>query len=131
MNKKIVTLILIILISFSYLNIIVAVNTTLDDDNVTDYDMEIDNGKKDDTEPKVVENQTTEEKNTTDEKETDENQTDDKPKKNYITAKGNGNDIKFSDGFRGFRLNYKKSAASSGDEFIPASTSEASNSNTL
>lgn len=104
MNKKIVTLIIVILISFCFLSFVVAENFAYDDNNATDHDN----------------NQTT-----------DENKTDDGPDKNYIIAKGNGDDIKFSDGYRGFRLDYSKSPASSGDGFEHASTSKAANSNTL
>ena len=66
-----------------------------------------------------------------DKKTTNKDKTNDKSKKNYILAKGKGNDIKFSDGFRGFILDYSKSPASSGDEFKSVSTSKISNSNTL
>lgn len=107
MNKKIVTLIIVILISFCFLSIVVAENATHDDNHATDH-------------------------NTTDKnKITDKNKTDNGSKKNYILAKGNGNDIKFSDGFRGFRLDYSKPPASSGDEFKHVPTSKVSNSNTL
>ena len=107
MNKKIVTLILVILISFCFLGIVMADNVTHDDKNTTDHDKTIDNDKDVDKDKKI-------DKKTTDkDKKTDKSKTDDKSKKNYITAKGSGNDIKFSDGFRGFRLDYSKSPASS------------------
>ena len=106
MNKKIVILILVILISFCFLSIAVADNATHNDDH-TDHGKTIDKNKT-----------------------PDKNKTDNKTK-HYILAEGNGNNIKFSDGFRGFILDYSKSAASSGDEFKRASTSKASNSNTL
>lgn len=108
MNKKIVTLILVILISFCFLSIVVAENTAHDDINSSDHGKTIDKNKT-----------------------TDKNKSHDKSKKNYILAKGSGSDIKFSDGFRGFRLDYSKPSASSGDEFKHVSSSKASNSNTL
>ena len=120
MNKKIVTLILVILISFCFLSIVVADNATHDDNNTDDYDKTID--KDDDN----VKDNITDKKKTT-----DKNKMDDKSKKNYILAKGNENDITFSDGFRGFILDYSKSPASSGDEFKRVSTSKVGNSNTL
>ena len=120
MNKKIVTLILVILISFCFLSIVVADNATHDDNNINDHDQTID---EDDDNPNE---DTTDKKNTT-----DKNKIGVKSKKNYILAKGKGNNIKFSDGFRGFILDYSKSPASSGDKFKHASTSKASNSNTL
>ena len=125
MDKKIVTLILVILISFCFLSIVVADNATNDDNNTTDHDKTVDNDKIDDD--KHVDKNKTDDKNKT----KDKNKTDDKSKKNYILAKGKGNDIRFSDGFRGFRLDYSKPAASSGDEFKRVSASSASNSNTL
>lgn len=106
-----VTLILVILISFCFLSIVVADNATHDDKNTTHHDKPID-------------------KDTTDNK-TDTNKTDNKTKGNFIIAKGSGDDIRFSDGFRGFRLDYSKPAASSGDEFVRASASSAGNSHTL
>ena len=96
MNKKIVILIIVILLSFCFLSIAVADNATQDNNHTTD---------KNKTEPK--------------------HQT------NYILAKGNGNTITFSDGFIGFRLDYSKSPASSGDEFKRVPTSKVGNSNTL
>ena len=125
MNKKIVTLILIMLISFCFVSNVVAENATLDDNNGTDHDKTIDEDVDD--------------KNKTDDKDktTDKNKTDakdkktDKDKKNYIIAKGKGNNIKFSDGFRGFILDYSKSPAHKGDEFKHVSTSKANNANTL
>ena len=112
MNKKIVTLILVILISFCFLSIVVADNAIHNDNNTTDHDKTVDN--------------------TTDNNKTpDKNDTDDKSKNNYILAKGKGNVVKFSDGFRGFILDYSKSPADLGDEFERVSTSSASNSNTL
>ena len=125
MNKKIVTLILVILISFCFLSVVIADNNTSDDNNATDDDNTIDENKTIDGDSDV-------DKNTTDKDQTtDKNKTDDKSKKNYILAKGKGNDIKFSDGFRGFILDYSKSSAISGDEFKHISTSKLSNSNTL
>ena len=125
MNKKIVALILIIVISFCFISIVVADNVTHDDSNAThddkntiDHDKKSDKDKKDDKDTHV--------KNKT----KDKNKTDDKSK-NYILAKGNGNDIRFSDGYRGFILDYSKHPASSGDKFKRASTSKASNSNAL
>ena len=125
MNKKIVALILIIVISFCFISIVVADNVTHDDSNAThddkntiDHDKKSDKDKKDDKDTHV--------KN----KAKDKNKTDDKSK-NYILAKGNGNDIRFSDGYRGFILDYSKHPASSGDKFKRASTSKASNSNAL
>ena len=114
MNKKIVTLIIVILISFCFLSIVVADNTTQDDNKTTDHDKTIDKDNPTDN------NQTT-----------DKNKTDNKPKNNYILAKGNGNYIAFSDGFIGFILDYSKPPASSGDEFKHVSTSTVGNSNTL
>ena len=125
MNKKIVTLILVILISFCFLSIVMADNVTHDDTNTTDHDKTID-------EDKDVDNDKKDDKKTNDkDKKTDKSKTDDKSNKNYIKAKGSGNEIIFSDGFRGFRLDYSKSPASSGDEFKRVSTSHASNSNSL
>lgn len=125
MNKKIVALILIIVISFCFISIVVADNVTHDDSNAThddkntiDHDKKSDKDKKDDKDTHI--------KNKT----KDKNKTDDKSK-NYILAKGNGNDIRFSDGYRGFILDYSKHPASSGDKFKRASTSKASNSNAL
>lgn len=113
MNKKLVTLIIVVLISFCFLSIVVAdnISQTHNDSIVPD--------KSDDIQPS--------DKNVTPEK----NQSDNKTKGNYILAKGSGDDIKFSDGFRGFRLDYSKPAATSGDEFKRASASVASNANTL
>ena len=125
MNKKIVTLILVILISFCFLSIVVADNVAHDNNNTTDHNKTIDKNKTVDKDD--VENNKTTDKD----KATDKNKTDDKSKKNYILAKGKGNDIRFSDGFRGFILDYSKPSASSGDEFKHASTSKASNSNKL
>lgn len=123
MNKKMVTLILVILVSFCLLSIVVADNVTNDDNNTTDHG-------------EVDVNKTTDKKNSTDDKAdtnktTDKDKKDDKSKKKYILAKGKGNNIKFSDGFRGFILDYSKSPASSGDEFKHESTSKVSNSNKL
>lgn len=117
MNKKIVALIIVILISFCFLSIVVADNATNDDNKTTDHGQTINNNKNVD-------------ENTTDQNKTNNNKAAGSPN-NYILAKGNGNDITFSDGFRGFRLDYSKSPASSGDEFKHASTSKAGNSNTL
>ena len=130
MNRKIVTLILVILISFCFLSIVVADNATHDDNNTTDHDKTIDKDEN-------VDKNTTDDNKTQDNPISDKdkikhkNKTDHKSKKNYILAKGKGNDIKFSDGFRGFILDYSKSPACSGDEFKRVSTSKASNSNTL
>ena len=101
MNKKIIALIIVILISFCFLGIVVADNATQGDNKTTDQNKTTNNNKATGT------------------------------PNNYVLAKGNGNDITFSDGFRGFRLDYSKPPASSGDEFKHASTSKASNSNTL
>lgn len=113
MNKKMVTLILVILISFCFIGIVVAHNTTHADKNSSDYGKTIDNKTPD--------------KNIT----PDKNDSHNKSKKNYILAQGSGNDIRFSDGYRGFILDYSKPPAKTGDEFKRASTSKASNSNTL
>ena len=124
MNKKIVTLILVVLISFCFLSIVVADNATNDgnatDDDTGDKNSTIDDDKTDDKDKTTDKNKTT-----------DKDKTDDKSKKNYILAKGNGNNIKFSDGFRGFILDYSKSPAHSGDEYKSVSTSKARNSNSL
>ena len=111
MNKKIFALIIVILISFCFIGIAMADNATHQDNSTDDHDKPID-------------------KDTSDKNKTpDKNKTDDKSK--YILAQGSGNDIKFSDGFRGFRLDYSKPAATSGDEFKHASASSAPNSNML
>ena len=123
MNKKIVTLILVILVSFSFLSIVMADNVTNNDTNTTDHD-KIDNDKDVDNNKQV-------DKKTDDKKTTDKSKTNDKSNKNYIKAKGSGNEITFSDGFKGFRLDYSKSPASTGDEFKHAPTSKVSNSNSL
>ncbi len=120
MNKKLVTLILVILISFCFLSISVADNVIHDDDNSHIYGKTIDKDKK-------IDKNKTNDKN----KATDKNKTDNKSKNGHILAKGKGNDIRFSDGFRGFRLDYSKPPASPGDEFKRASSSSASNANTL
>ena len=120
MNKKLVTLILVILISFCFLSISVADNVIHDDDNSHIYGKTIDKDKK-------IDKNKTNDKNKT----TDKNKTDNKSKNGHILAKGKGNDIRFSDGFRGFRLDYSKPPASPGDEFKRASSSSASNANTL
>ena len=63
-------------------------------------------------------------KDTTDKNQTpDKNESGDKPKGNYVLAQGSGDEISFSDGFKGFRLDYSKPAANSGDEFKPVSAS--------
>ena len=129
MNKKLVTLILVILISFCFLSIVVADNVTHNNSNTADHGKKVNNVdkvKKVDGDKNVDKNKTADKNKTT-----DKNKTDDKSKKNYILAKGNGNNILFSDGFRGFILDYSKSPASSGDEFKRVSASAASNSNTL
>ena len=118
MNKKIVTLIIVILISFSFLSYVVAENATHDDNSTSDHDKKVDKDKDD---------KKTSDKN----KKTDKNKTDDKSKKNYILAMGSGNDIMFSDGFRGFKLDHSKPSASPGDEFKRVSTSHAGNANSL
>ena len=119
MNKKIVILIIVILLSFCFLGIVVADNVA-HDNHTTDHGKTVDKDKK-------VDKNKTDDKNKT----PDKNKTDNKTKKNYILAKGSGDDIKFSDGFRGFMLDYSKSPASWGDEFKRVSTSKASDSNTL
>ena len=127
MNKKIVTLILIIVISFCFISIVVADNVTHDDNNATDDDDNVTHDDNDTTDHGKTSDKDKDDKN----KKKDKDKTDDKSKKNYILAKGSGNDIKFSDGFRGFILDYSKHPASSGDKFKHASTSKASNSNEL
>ena len=116
MNKKIVTLILIILISFCLLSIVVA-DSAIHDGNNTNHDKTIDKDKVDKN------------KKTDNNKKT--NKTADKSKKNYILAMGSGNDIMFSDGFRGFILDHSKPPAKSGDEFKRASASQAGSSNEM
>ena len=130
MNRKIVALIVIIFISFCFLSVNVADNVTHDDKNITDHDKTVDKDKTIDKN-KTIDKEKVDKKTTDKNKTTNKNKTDKKTKKNYILAKGNGNDIKFSDGFRGFILDYSKSPASSGDEFKRVSTSHAGNSNTL
>ena len=129
MNKKIVTLILVILISFCFLSIVVADNASHGDNNSTDGNSTIDNDDND-TDNDPTDKDKTDDKDKKDDKNADKNKKD-TSKKKYILAKGKGNDIKFSDGFRGFILDYSKSPASSGDEFKSVSASKASNSNTL
>ena len=111
MNKKMLTLIIVILISFCFIGIVVAQNVA-HDNNTDHHDKTIDN--------KTTDNNKTINKN-------DSN----KSKHNYILAQGSGSDIRFSDGFRGFMLDYSKQPAKTGDEFKRASASKASNSNTL
>lgn len=128
MNKKIVTLILVMLVSFSFLSIVVADNTTHGDingadDGSSDTPDKTDDGSSDKDDAA--------DKKTDDDKKSDKDKSDDKSKKNYILAKGHGNNIKFSDGFRGFILDYSKSPASNGDEFKHVSASKAPNANTL
>ena len=127
MNKKIVTLILIIVISFCFISIVVADNVTHDDNNATDDDDNVTHDDNDTTDHGKTSDKDKDDKN----KKKDKDKTDDKSKKNYILAKGSGNNIKFSDGFRGFILDYSKHPASSGDKFKHVSTSKASNSNEL
>ena len=117
MNRKLVALILVVLISFCFLSIVVADNVAHDDNN-TNHDKTINKDKKVD-------------KKTDKNKTTNKNKMDDKSKKNYILAEGSGNGIMFSDGFRGFILDYSKHPAKSGDEFQRVSTSHAGNSNEL
>lgn len=126
MNRKIVTLILVILVSFSFLGMVMAENATHDDTSGAD---DSSSDKTDDASDKSD----AADKNTDKDKKSDKDKTDskDKSKTNYIKAKGHGNDIKFSDGFRGFRLDYSKSPASNGDEFKHISASRAPNANTL
>ena len=102
MNKKIVSLILVILISFCLLSIVVA-DSAIHDANSTNHDKTADKDKKIDNNKKT------------------NNKTNDKPKGNYILAMGSGNDILFSDGFRGFIIGHSKRPAKSGDEFKRAS----------
>lgn len=130
MNKKIVTLILVMLVSFSFLSIVVADNTTHGDingadDGSSDTPDKTDDGSsdKDDAADKKTDDDKKSDKDKTD----DKDKSDDKSKKNYILAKGHGNNIKFSDGFRGFILDYSKSPASNGDEFKHVSASKAPN----
>ena len=121
MNKKIVTLVLVILISFCLLSIVVADNVTHDHNNkTTDHDKTVDKDKKVDKNKKTTDKNKTMDKNKTH-----------KPTGNYILAMGSGNDIPFSDGFRGFMIDSSKPPAKSGDEFKRASTSLAGNSNEL
>lgn len=122
MNKKMLTLILVIVVALCFLSIVVAENATHDGssgepDKTADDSGSIDNSATD--------------KDTDKNKSSDKDKKDDKSKKNYILAKGHGNDIKFSDGFRGFILDYSKPPANNGDEFKRASVSNAPNSNTL
>ena len=126
MNKKIVTLILVALVSLCFLSIVVADNATNDDNNSTNHDETVDNNK-------TVDNDDDDDKDKTDDKNktTDKDKKDDKSKNKYILAKNKGNNVKFSDGYKGFRLDYSKSPASSGDEFKSVSTSKARNSNDL
>ena len=142
MNKKIITLILVILISFCFLSIVVADNVSHDGKITTDHDKTIHKGitdkiKKagkdsDDNNNDTDKNETDNNNNDTDKNKTDDkNKTNNTSKKNYIIAKGHGNDIKFSDGSRGFILDYSKKSASSGDKFKHVSTSKISDSNTL
>lgn len=127
MDRKMLGLILVVLISFCFLGIVVADNATDDGGNATDHNQTSDNDKVD--ENKTADTDKTSDNNKTADKH--KNKTDDKPKIIYILAKGKGNDIKFSDGFRGFILDYSKSPASSGDKFKHASTSKLSNANKL
>ena len=133
MNKKIVTLILVILISFCFVSNVVADSVSHDNNNTQDHVKTIDNDKKVDKEKnvdkdkKVDKNKKTDKNKTT----TNKNKTTDKSKKNYILALGSGNDIMFSDGFRGFVIDHSKPPAKSGDEFQRVSTSHAGNSNKL
>jgi hypothetical protein len=104
MDKKIVTLILVIFVSFCFLGIVVADNATHDDNNTDNHDKTID--KDDDNvndntkgHEKVDKDDDNINENATDKKKTtDKDKTDDKSKTNYILAKGNENDITFSDG---------------------------------
>ncbi|WP_407377537.1 hypothetical protein [Methanobrevibacter sp.] len=130
MNKKIVTLILVILVSFSFLSIVVADNATNGGDNGVDDSPSVDQDKKDDDTPDKDDSADKNKKSDKDKKD-NKDKTNDKSKHNYILAKGHGNDIRFSDGFRGFILDYSKSPASSGDEFKHVSASKAPNANTL
>ena len=116
MNKKIITLIIVILISLCFIGIVVAENSTHSDNSTDDND-----------------NQPIDKNDTPDHNKSDKDKKDhdDKSKKDYILAKGKGNNIKFSDGFRGFILDYSKPSAHSGDEYKSVSTSKASNSNKL
>ena len=54
MNKKIVTLILVILISLCFLSIVVADNATHDDNNTTDHNKTIDKNKTSDTKMSIM-----------------------------------------------------------------------------
>ena len=122
MNKKAVTLIFVILISFCFISIAVADNATPDDNNTTHKDK---HDKK-----QTKEKNTTVKNKTTEDNKTDDNKTEDKSG-NYILAMGSGNNIRFSDGFIGFILDYSKPAAKSGDKYKHASASKAGNSNLL
>ena len=83
MNKKIVTLILVVLISFCFLSIVVADNATNDgnatDDDTGDKNSTIDDDKTDDKDKTTDKNKTT-----------DKDKPDDKSKKNYILLKEMG-----------------------------------------
>ena len=111
MDKKIVALILVILISFCCLSIVVADNATQDDDTPPGDDSTVDGDDSDDDDTSDDDKKDTK-KNTDKNKKKNKNKTDDK--KGDVTAKGSGNDIIFSDGFRGFILDYSKSPASKG-----------------
>lgn len=126
MNRKIVTLILVILISFCFLSIVVADNALHHDKNTT-----ADHGKTVDKDKKVDKNKKVDNKTTDKNKKTNKNKTTDKSNKNYILATGSGNDITFSDGFRGFKIDFSKPSAKTGDKFKRASASSVSNSNSL
>lgn len=156
MNKKIVTLILVVLISFCFLSIVVADNgihdnhettahkktidksKTIDKNKTTNKNKTTDKTKSTDKDKTSDKNKSTDKINTTDKNKTidtnnatDKNKTDNKTKSGYVLANGKGNNIRFSDGSRGFILDYSKPSASPGDEFKPVSASHASNSNTL
>ena len=114
MNKKIFSLILIILISFCLLSIVVA-DSAIHYNNNTNHDKSVD---KDKVDKKTDKNKKT-------------NKTNDKSKKNYILALGSGNDIPFSDGYRVIKIDHSKPSAKSGDEFKRASASQVGDSNAL
>ena len=130
MNKKIITLVLVIIISLCFLGIVVADNDTHSDNSTADDNKTIDKNDTDD-DHKIDDKNKTDDDKKDDDKKDDDKKDDDKSKKNYIIAKGEGNNIKFSDGFRGFILDYSKPSAHSGDEYKSVSTSKVSNSNKL
>ena len=86
MNKKIITLILVILVSFCFLSIVVADHATNNDNNETDHNP-TDKDKVDDnsTDKNKTDDKSKDDKSKTD----DKSETDDKAKKAYIIASEN------------------------------------------